>query len=177
VDQEPGEKIYECGMRRFELSALLYELPLLLGAMVIAYVLLGTYNLIMVRCFAGNRMAGLIMLAVLDLIGLAIVFWSASFFPRRIAVYPDRIRFKMIYKNRDIMIADLQELRPLTVSEARRALFSPGKACLSPSVRGAVLLRKARGRAWVFCPADAEKFLAAVERARREAGPAPASGQ
>jgi len=173
VDMEPGGKIYECGMRRFEISALLYELPLLVGALVMAWALLGAYNLILVRCLGDSRNAAFAMLAVLDLIGLAIVFWAASFFPKRITVYADRIRFKMIFRDRDIMIADVRELRPFAAGEVRRAFFAPGKLCLSLSVRGALLLRKARGRAWVFSPADADTFVEAVEKARREAGSRP----
>ncbi len=176
MDKEPGEKIYECGMRRFEISALLYELPLLLGALIIAWLLLGTYKLLILdSSIGGKTTAAFVALAALDALGLAIVFWTASFFPRRISVYPDRIRFKMIYKDRDVMFADVKELRPLTVAEARRALFSPGKVCLSPSVKGAVLLGRARGRDWVFCPEDGQKFLAAVEQARRGAAPATES--
>jgi hypothetical protein len=98
----------------------------------------------------------------LAVIGLGFVFGAANIFPRGIKVYPDRLHFDMLLGKRDIPVKNILACEALSVEQSRRTFFSPRFANLSPAVQGAVLLKRTKGRAWVFSPDQTDEFLAAA---------------
>jgi hypothetical protein len=149
------------------MAAVLYELPMLIAVIMAAFALLISYKFVLDRFLNDNRAAAFIFLAVMDVTALALVFWAASYFPKRIIVYADRVRFKMIFKDRDVRFSELDELKALSPEDARKTFFTLRHANLTPAVKGAVALTRKAGRAWVFSPDAPDQFVAAVEEAMR----------
>lgn len=168
------DKFFETPMRGFELTALIYELPVMLGALLLAGLLALAYAFAVGRLelYQYPGVPGII-LAVMDFIALLVVFYAASFYPRRIMVFPDRIKFKMLFSHREIPLSMIDSIETLSVREAKKTFLSPRFHNLSPAVDGAVVMKRTRGRAWVLSPADPEGLIQAVENAREKNAEAP----
>jgi hypothetical protein len=93
-----------------------------------------------------------------------LVLWGASYYPKRVMVLPDRIRFKMLVSSREVPVLNVDSIERLSREEARRTFSGFRFHNLSPAVNGAVALKRRKGRPWVFSPADPEALIAAVEK-------------
>jgi hypothetical protein len=163
ADDKP---IYECGMGPFSLAGLRYEIFHMLAAVLAAAALAGLNYYVTIRFELLDRhpLAPIISMAVMVGIGFMIAYWEMSFFPRRLLVYPDRIRFKMLVSRRDALREEIAGLAALSPAEAQRTYFDYRCANLSPGAEGMVRLDRRRGRAWVFGPEDPEGFLEAANQ-------------
>jgi hypothetical protein len=160
-----GKPRYESGMRRFDFTALVYESAHALAALLLGAGLAGV-NFFVVKWLdlLENPATPYVNLVVLFIIGSAVVIWAASYYPQKIMVYPDRIRFKMMLGSRDLPAEGIESVAALSPEEARWALFSVRYVSLSTAVAGSVAVRRRRGRPWVFCPEDTEAFIAAAAK-------------
>lgn len=155
--------IWEGRMRKLEPLALVYELPAMLCALILGGLLavLYTYVITHFLLFMVPHLPLAILLG-LAAIGLGSVFGAANLFPRGIKVYPDRLHFDMLLGKRDVPVKNISACAAMNFEQTRRTFFSPRFANLSPAVRGAVLLTRTKGRAWVFSPEKTDEFLSAA---------------
>jgi hypothetical protein len=165
IDMEKMDPVYESGMRPFEFAAIKYELPKMIGAVIIALVIAVVFRYIVVNLdlYPPPRQVAL-MVGIVDLAALWLVLWGASYYPKRITVLPDRISFKMLISSREVPASNIDSIERLSREEARRTFAGFRFHNLSPAVNGAVVLKRRKGRPWVFSPADPEALIAAVEK-------------
>lgn len=157
--------IHEEYTRGFEARALVYELPLILlglaGGSGLAWLFAHFYTIY-------PDEPRLIQGVFFGTVGLAILlsFYSASYHPRRVILFEDRVRFIMTFSSREVMLGDIESLRALTVDEAKKTFFHPRYVSMSPCFSGAVELRRKRGRVWVFSVEDPDRLVARVGAAK-----------
>jgi len=172
---ETDQPIYAGRMRPPELKAVVYELPAFGLTMAAAAVLAYIY----VRLAVSNLAVWgftpfLIILAAILAAVVGFGFWAASFFARRVEVFPDRLRFIMLFGRREVWFSAIKKLEALGREETRRTFFSLRACNLTTAVQGAVRMQRDQDRDWVFSLAEPDAFLAAVEKARRgEPPPTP----
>jgi hypothetical protein len=145
---------------------MVYELPHLVGALALGAGLAAADYLILRELgYLDEPSPALpwLNLAALTALGLLAVAWGARYFPQAVQVYPDRVRFRMLLGAQDILLSMTESIAALSPEEARWALFSVRFAALTPTARGAVIIKRKRGRPWVFSPADTEQFLLKVQ--------------
>jgi len=177
MDDQP---LYECKMRPWELGAMVYELPHLIGALALGAGL-AAIDLFILRelGFIDDPPPALPWLNLIPLaaVGLLAVLGGARYFPQAVAVYPDRVRFRMLLGTHDILFSMMESAAALTPAEARWALFSVRFTTLTPAAMGAVIIKRKRGRPWVFSPADTEQFLATVQPLLHPVEPSPGAAE
>jgi len=159
--------IYSADMRGVEGAAMKYELPLILGAAVAGAVLAVAYALIVRRVdpyWVTNF--PLYFMGALVLIGMVAVFWAASYFAKRVDIYPDRLVFKMVFSSREVPFSNITGIALLTEEETRKTFLRPGSANLSPAVGGSVMMTRVSGRPWVFSLVDPVGFIEEFEKAK-----------
>ncbi len=160
---EPDKDIYEAQVRSFEFTAVFYELPYFLGALIVGGGAGALYGLVVIHFREQfNPWAPLYVLLALLLCGLVFLFWGASYYPVRIKVFPDRLWFKMMFGTRELHWNNVLSVKALSDKDTRRTLTSPRFRSLSPAVSGAVLLARTKGRPWVINVDDREAFMQAV---------------
>jgi len=156
--------VWEGRMRKTESKAFIYELPamgLALGAGAVLAVIYA-YVINRFQLFLKPNLPLFIMIG-LALIGLCFIFWGASYYGRRITVFQDRIRFQMAFGRRDVPVNMISSLTALSIPETKKTFFSLRYVNLTPTVEGAVMLKRLKGRVWVFSPENAEEFISAVK--------------
>jgi hypothetical protein len=154
--------IYKSGMWPFEIKSLIYELPMILivigvpGAvyLLFRYYIFPNYEIDPRTIFF--TLAGVYTTAII------FIFWAATFYPRQVIVFEDRIRIKMLLGKKDVKIDDIEDIRKLDPKETGKTLLSQKTWNLSPAINGAVLLKRKKGKDWVFSPADPQEFLFVV---------------
>ncbi len=156
--------IYESKMWPFEFKSLVYELPMIIlvvGAPGAVYLLFKYYifpNYEIDPRTIYFTLAGVYTTAII------FIFWAASFYPIKVMVLEDRIRIRMLLGKRDVKIDDVEDIRKLDPKETGKTLLSQKAWNLSPAVNGAVLLKRKKGKDWVFSPADPQEFLFVVNK-------------
>ena len=168
------EPLHQSYMRGIELRALIYELPQmfvgLLAGSLAGYIfawIINRYSSVLSPREQQLIFAGFVA------VGMAGIFWGASYYPRRALLFDDRMRLVMAFGSREVPYAEIKSFRVLAPEEPRRTFVSLRFVSMSPAITGAVELRRKRGRAWVFSPEDAEELVALVRA--RMAGPAAAN--
>jgi len=157
------EAIHQSDMRGFEVRVLLYELPQMLVWLILAAALAKGFAFVYTNHPELGARGQQLIFGGMMAAGLAAVFWSASYFPRRVELFPDRLRFVMAFSSREVSLNAIASVRTLAPEETRKSFLSPRYVSMSPSLSGAVELRRKRGRAWVFSPADPEELVARVK--------------
>lgn len=159
------EPVYESDMRPFEIGVLVYELPVLIAALLAGSGMGFFYALIVIRY--GPSMSPLIptfLMAGMVAAGLIFIFWGASYYCKGVMVFSDRVRFVMALGHRDVLVSQIESVEALTLEQTRRTLLGLAHANLTPSVQGAVMLARKSGRPWVFSPEDSDEFIACVNK-------------
>lgn len=161
---EKEKPLWEGRMRKAEAKAFYYELPIMAAALLIGSGVGALYAFVVnhFQLFFYPNVPLLIFLG-LALIGLGLVFWGASYYPRRVEVFADRLRFVMLFGNRVIKKDAIVSLTALTLEQTRSTFFSLRYINLTTAVQGAIMLKKNKGRIWVFSPEPPEEFLAAAK--------------
>ncbi len=163
------KELYESQIKSFEWTALFYELPYFLAALVAGGGVGALYALVVMYYRQSlDPYTPLYVLMAIVFGGIVFIFWGASYYPVRVKVFPDRLWFKMMFGKRELKKADILSIGPLSETETRRTLTSPRYRSLCPAVSGAVLLKRAQGRPWVINLADRGSFLKAVEGLQEE---------
>ncbi|MFO8057525.1 MAG: hypothetical protein R6V10_09530 [bacterium] len=165
---ENGE-LYEGRTHSFELRAFWYELPYFVAALAAGGAVGAAYALVVI--YFRDRFEPIVALYVLMgllLCGLLFVFWSASYYPVRVKVFPDRLWFKMMFGKRVLYRDEVLNIKSLSEEDACRTLMSTRYRSLSPAVYGAVLLERKKGRPWVINLSDRESFLKAADKFEKD---------
>lgn len=168
------EPLYEVRMRGFELRALLYELPQMSSGLIAGCAAGYLYYFLFTSYPEWGKYVHLAIFGALAAVGIAGIFWGASYYPRRALLFDDRIRFIMAFSSREVPYAEIVSARTLDLEETRKTFLSLRYLSMSPSLSGAVELRRRNGRTWVFSAEDPEALVSQLNELVGKAKGAPA---
>ncbi len=154
--------LYKGGMWKFEGAALVYETPMVAALVALAAAAFIWFRYFYLPFHEIPADFNVYVWAVLSAAWLFYLFYSLSYYPRKVTVFPDGLRFDMLFSHRVVKSDKIEYMRAIDEKRAASTLFNPYYRSLTPSLGGAVLIKFKSGRPWVFSPEDPEAFLAAA---------------